>query len=36
MLTKISAYCLRVGEEYGGNPPKRSYKDFLIKTNLVI
>jgi hypothetical protein len=36
VLVKSSAYAIRMSEPYGGNPPKRSFKDYLIKTNLVI
>jgi hypothetical protein len=36
VLVKTAAYAIRTNEPYGGNPPKRSYKDFLIKSSLVI
>ena len=36
VLVKSSAYAIQTGESYGGNPPKRGYKDFLVKSNLVI
>jgi hypothetical protein len=36
VLVKAEAFSISQGEPYGGLPPERSVRDFLIKSNLVI
>lgn len=36
VLVKTSAYAIRTNEPYGGRTPRRSYRDYLIKSSLVI
>lgn len=36
VLVKSSAYGIRTNEPYGGRTPRRSYRDYLVKSNLVI
>jgi hypothetical protein len=36
VLVKTSAYGVRTNEPYGGRTPRRAYRDYLIKSSLVI
>jgi len=36
VMVRASAYAIRMNEPYGARTPRRSYRDFLIKSSLVI
>jgi len=36
VLVKARAFAIRASEPFGGQPPSRSVRDFLIKSSLVI
>jgi hypothetical protein len=36
VLVKSAAYAIRTGEPYSGRTPRRSYRDYLIRSSLVI
>ncbi len=36
VLVKARAFAIRTGEPFGANPPSRSVRDYLIKSNVVI
>ena len=36
VMVKASAYSIRMNEPYGARSPRRDYKDYLIKSSLVI
>lgn len=36
ILSKATGFALRTGEIYNGTPPKRTVKDFLIKSSVIV
>jgi len=36
VMVKAAAYAIRMNEPYGARTPRRDFRDFLIKNNLII
>lgn len=36
VMVRASAYAIRMNEPYGARTPRRDYRDYLIKSSLVI
>lgn len=36
VMVKASAYAIRMNEPYGARTPRRDYRDFLLRSSLVI